>query len=222
MMRTAASARAPTSTSRAARCSLPLRSARGTGLPGFRRAGARATAPRVSRRSALRVEARNPTKAPVAFKVRRATVHDLVEVGSVLVREQVNPLGLAAERMWVAVSLSGGQVIGCVQVDPKPTELSPTYMVVSNLVVDRPFRYQGVGKTLLREALASCSERDDVWLVAAPRVAAFFARYGFSVPKTMKEVPSGVYMGRFVGQFIGRLRGDNTVVAMRGRGTRSV
>ena len=193
--------------------------------------------PRCGAGTALSATARDPRKqalvAGVDYKIRRGLEADAADIGSLVLAERMNPLGLDPARFWVAVDRQG-QVLGIVQL--QAISLGSSFHELRSTVVRSEYRNLGVGAALVKEALASLPEDEPVWLVtgawdgcrcragacmgrhgcpqlplgdgvgAVPRSAGFFMRLGFEPVYETTELPTTIWFERFAGQFVAQAR----------------
>lgn len=108
-----------------------------------------------------------------SFSLRPAAESDFAEIKALIREVRINPTRLDWRHFTLAVS--GGDMIGCIQLKPVPRDLSE----LASLAVKPAFRHQGVARALIEHILANSPR--PLYLTCRSGLGELYARFGFQV-----------------------------------------
>ena len=221
----------------------PLSVRRGTTRP--TRARARCGAHTVRRgaesdRLRYALQCKRAASASMAFQFSGllffACADRVLSIASLVLREGMNPLGLAPERFLVAEDAATGAVVGCAQLKPferlsdrqegdvlgaivRAAGLAPNWqgelLELASVVVANGARKQGIGTLLVQSLLDEAPRGATICALALRRTAPWYERLGFEVVGEQGEVPRPLMAEAAIGKVVARIVAEDELVVLR-------
>lgn len=117
------------------------------------------------------------------IRLRPAGAGDAPFIKQSIRQARLNPQGLDWRRFTIAVD-PAGQPIGCIQLKPH----RGGYQELASLVVERPWRKQGVAKLLVEHIKAQAGR--PLWLMCGSHLIPFYQKFDFAEVKDPAGMPA--------------------------------
>jgi N-acetylglutamate synthase-like GNAT family acetyltransferase len=141
------------------------------------------------------------------YSLRLATEADFQAIKALIRQVRINPTKLDWRRFTVAVS--GGDMIGCVQLKPVPGGLTE----LASLAVQPAHRHQGIARALIEHLLANAPR--PVYLTCRSGLGGLYEKFGFRALETDETPRYYQRLQRLVGLFMDLTRKNETLLVMK-------
>ncbi len=142
-----------------------------------------------------------------SYTLRPATEADFQEIKALIRQVRINPTKLDWRRFTVAIS--GGDLIGCVQLKPVPRDLTE----LASLAVHSSYLHQGIARALIEHSLSEAPR--PLYLTCRSGLGILYEKFGFQ-SLSVDEMP--VYfrrLQRLASAFLEFTGRDETLLVMK-------